>query len=117
MKKIIKQKPQKEQSIDILKRVAKRVEEATIDIHSIKYDIKAMKLDMGFMQSDFAIMKVDVEKMKSDVAETKNQLEEVENRLGKRISHVADLITISMGQKFKIVQKRIQKIERLQQAA
>lgn len=36
MKKITKQKPQDEQSIDILKRVAKRVEEATIDISSIK---------------------------------------------------------------------------------
>ena len=64
MKKFIKQKPQEEKSVDILKRVAKRVEEATVDIHSIKYDIKALKLDMGFMQSDFAIMKVDVEKIK-----------------------------------------------------
>lgn len=110
MKKIIKQKNQDEQSLEILKRVAKRVEEATVDIHSIKYDIKAMKLDMGFMQSDFAIMKVDVEK-------TREELEGVEDRLGKRISHVADLITISMDQKFRTVQKRIQKIEHVQQTA
>lgn len=106
MKKIVRQKPQDEQSLDILKRVAKRVEEATVDIHSIKYDIKAIKLDVGFMQSDFAIMKVDVE-------ETREELREVEDRLGKRISNVADLITISMDQKFKTIQKRIQKIEQI----
>ena len=110
MKKIIKQKPQEEQSIDILKRVAKRVEEATVDIHSIKYDIKTMKLDMGFMQSDFAIMKVDVEKIREE-------LEGVEDRLGKRISHVADLITISMDPKIRTVKKKIKKIEQFQQSA
>jgi len=98
MKKIVKQKSQDEQSVDLLKRVAKRVEEATVDIHSIKYDIKAMKLDMGFIQSDFAIMKVDVEK-------TREELREVEDRLGKRITHVADLITISLGKKLQKVKK------------
>lgn len=110
MKKSIKQKPQDEQILDVLKRLTKRVEESTVDIHSIKYDIKAMKLDMGFMQSDFAIMKVDVEK-------TREELGGVEDRLGKRISHVADLITISMNQKFRTVQRRIKKIEQIQQPA
>lgn len=110
MKKSIKQKPQDEQSLDILKRVAKRVEEATVDIHSIKYDIKAMKLDIGFMQSDFAIMKVDVEK-------TREELEGAEDRLGKRIAHVADLITISLGKKLQKVGKRITKVEKIQQTA
>lgn len=110
MKKTIKQKPQEEKSIDILKKAAKRLEDATVDIHSIKYDIKAMKLDMGFMQSDFAIMKVDVEK-------TREELRGVEDRLGKRISHVADLITISTDQKFDKIKKRIQKLEQIQQPA
>ncbi len=106
MKKIVKQKPQDEQSIDILKRVAKRVEEATVDIHSLKFDVKAMKLDMGFIQSDFAIMKVDVEKIREE-------LEGVEDRLGKRIAHVADLITISLGKKL----QKVQKLEQLQESA
>lgn len=108
MKKIAKQKPQEEQVLEVLKRLTKRMEEATVDIHSIKYDIKAVKLDLGFMQSDFAIMKVDVER-------TREELKGVEDRLGKRISNVADLITISMDQKFKIVEKRIKKVEHIQQ--
>lgn len=105
-----KTKPQDSQVLEVLKRLTKRIEEATVDIHSIKFDVKATKLDVGFMQSDFAIMKVDVE-------ETREELKEVEERLGKRISHVADLITISLGQKIGKIEKQIQKIERAQQAS
>ncbi|MBF8250164.1 MAG: hypothetical protein HW400_765 [Candidatus Levybacteria bacterium] len=100
----MKQKIKDEQFIDILKKVAKRVEEATVDIHSIKFDIKAMKLDMGFMQSDIAIMKVDMEK-------TREELQTVKVELGKRITNVADLITISLDQKFGRIEKRIKKLE------
>lgn len=104
------QKPQDEQILDVLKRLTKRIEESTVDIHSIKYDIKVMKLDVGFMQSDFAIMKVDVEK-------TREELGGVEDRLGKRITHVADLTTIDLGEKLRIHEKRIKKLEHIQESA
>ena len=110
MKKIIKQKTKEEQSINILKQVARRVEGASVDIHSLKFDVKAMKLNMGFIQSDFAIMKVGVERMREE-------LKGAEDRLGKRITHVADLITISMDQKMRRAEKRIRQIERIQQTA
>lgn len=114
MKKPIEQKPQDEQVLDVLKRLTKRIEETTVDIHSIKFDVKAMKLDVGFMQSDFAIMKVDMEKMREELDD---KLSGVEDRLGKRILHVADLITISMDQKFRTIEKKIRKIEHIQQSA
>lgn len=110
MKKIVKQKPQDEQVLDVLKKLTKRIEEATVDIHSIKFDVKATKLDVGFMQSDFAIMKVDVEKIKEQIEQAKEGLE-------KRITHVADLITISLGNKLQKVKKRVHKLERVQQTA
>jgi len=110
MKKIVKQKPQDELVLEVLKKLTKRIEEATVDIHSIKIDIKETKLDVGFMQSDFAIMKIDIERIREE-------LEKVEERLGKRIANVADLITMSMTQKFKTVEKRIKKLEQVQQTA
>lgn len=100
----MKKKIKDEQFIDILKRVAKRVEEATVDIHSMKIDQKLMKFDIMGLKSDSAIMKVDVEKIRE-------QLEGAEDRLGKRITSVADLITISLDQKFGKIEKRIKKIE------
>lgn len=64
MKKIIKQKPQDEQSIDILKRVAKRVEEATIDISDMKTDLKMLKFNLIRIEHDTGIMKADIERMR-----------------------------------------------------
>ncbi len=110
MKKILKQKSQDEQILEVLKRLTKRIEEVTVDIHSIKFDVKETKLDVGYIQSDLAIMKVDIEKIREE-------LEEAEERLGKRISNVADLMTISLGQKFGKIEKRIRKIEQVQQAS
>ena len=66
MKKTIKQKPQEEQSIDILKRVAKRVEEATVDIHELKTDLKWLKIKIYSIEDNTNIMKVDVERMKEN---------------------------------------------------
>lgn len=114
MKKIAKQRPQDEQVLDVLKRLTKRIEEATVDIHSIKYDVKSTKLDVGFMQSDFAIMKVDIEKLRTELD---NKLTDIEGRLNKRLTHVADLITVELGGKLQNHEKRIQKIEHVQQTA
>lgn len=62
MKKI-KSSPKTEESIDILKKLAKRVEEAVIDIHETKRDLKFMKLKLISVEHNTQIMKVDVEKM------------------------------------------------------
>jgi len=121
MKKTIKQKPQEEQSIDILKRVAKRVEDATVDINDIRYDLKSVKLRLGNVEHNTEIMKVDIEKLKFDMEDMKNDLgdkiEGSENRLNKRIQHVADLITIELGGKLQNHEKRIKKLEYIQQIA
>ena len=110
MKKILKQKPQKENSIDILKKVAKRVEEATVDISSMKHDLKFMNARLGIVEHNTEVMKVDMEKMR-------NEMVEVEMRLGKRISNVADLITTELGGKLQNHEKRIKKLEHIQQSA
>ena len=74
MRKIAPRKPQEEKVIDILKRLAKRMEEATVDIHSIKFGVKRMKLDMSNIESDSAIMKVDIEKMRDEMGEIKGDV-------------------------------------------
>lgn len=117
MKKTTKQKPQEEQSIDILKRVAKRVEEATIDISDMKSDLKMVNLRLGVVEHNTEIMKVDIENMKVDMGELGNKIDGVENRLDKRIEHVADLIIIELGGKLQNHEKRIKKLEYIQQAA
>ncbi len=101
----MKQKIKEEQSIDILKRVAKRVEEATIDISDMKSDLKMVSIRLSRVEHNTEIMKVDIETMKVDLGETRNELGEVEERLGKRITHVADLITISLGKKLQHIQQ------------
>lgn len=65
------QKPQESQILDVLTKLTKRIEEATVDIHSIKHDIKAMKLDMKGIESDTAIMKVDIERLRNEMGEMK----------------------------------------------
>ncbi len=121
MKKILKHKPQEEQSIDILKRVAKRVEEATVDLASIKTDVKFTKLRLSNVEHNTEIMKVDIEKLKFDIADVKEGLEDkltgLETRLNKRIEHVADLITVELGGKLQNHEKRIKKMENIQQTA
>jgi len=121
MKKIVKQKPQDELVLEVLKKLTKRIEEATVDIHSIKFDVKETKLDVGFMQSDFAIMKVDIEKLKSDMTGMETNLGDklvgLESRLNERIGHVADLITVELGGKLRNHEKRIKKLEQVQQTA
>lgn len=64
MKKPIRQKSQDEQSIDILKRIAKRIEDATVDIHTMKIDLKWLKIRIDSIEHNTNIMKVDIEKMR-----------------------------------------------------
>lgn len=110
MKKIIKQEPQEEKSIDILKRVAKRVEDATIDIGEMKKSLRLVNVRLSNVESDTGIIKVDVEKIREELAES-------ETRLNKRITRVADLITLNLSDKLQSHEKRIKKIEQIQQAA
>src|SRR3989344_4163884 len=98
MKKTIKQKPQDEQPTDILKRIAKRVEETTIDISNMKSDLKMVSLRLSGVEHNTEIMKVDVEKIKFDISNAEE-----------------NLITIEFGGKLRNHEKRIRKIERIQQ--
>lgn len=110
MIKITKQKLQQEKSIDILKKVAKRVEDATIDIGEMKRSLRFVNLRLSEVESNTGIIKVDVEKIREELAGT-------ETRLNKRITRVADLITLNLGDKLQSHEKRIKKIEQIQQAA
>lgn len=110
MKKTVKQKPQDEQSIDILKRVAKRVEDATVDIGEMKRSLRLVNLRLSTVESNTGIMKVDVEKIREELVGA-------ETRLNKRITRVADLITLNLGDKLQNHEKRIKKIEHIQLSA
>ncbi len=77
MKKPAKQKPQEEKSIDILKKVAKRVEEATIDISDIKSDFKMVSLRLSNVEYNTKMMKVDIEKMRDEIEAMKKDIREV----------------------------------------
>jgi len=116
MKKI-QQTPKGKNTIDILKRVAKRVEETTIDISDMKSDLKMVNLRLGKVEHNTELMKVDMEKMKVDMGELGNKIDGVENRLNRRIEHVADLITIELGGKLQNHEKRIKRLEHIQQSA
>ena len=70
----IQRKPKEEQTIDILKRVAKRVEEATVDISSIKTDLKFVNLRLGGVELNTDLMKVDIENMKNDMGDMKSEI-------------------------------------------
>jgi len=71
MKKIVKQKPQDGQATDILERVAKRIEDATIDINDMKSDLKMVSLRLSGVEHNTKMIKVDVEKMKDEMGEIK----------------------------------------------
>lgn len=114
MKKITRQKPQDEQSIDILKRVARRVEDATIDIGEMKRSLRFVNLRLSAVESNTGIMKVDIEKMREEMSE---KLVGLETRLNKRITRVADLITINLSDKLQNHEKRIKKLKHIQQTA
>jgi len=51
------------------------------------------------------------------MGELGNKIDGVENRLNRRIEHVADLITIELGGKLQNHEKRIKRLEHIQQSA
>ena len=81
MKKTYKQKLQEEQSVDILKRVAKRVEETTIDISDMKSDLKMVNLRLSGVEHNTEMMKVDMEKMRGDIVDLRGGLKEVRGEI------------------------------------
>ncbi|MBI4078742.1 MAG: hypothetical protein HY429_00355 [Candidatus Levybacteria bacterium] len=106
----MKQKTKEENTVDILKRIAKRVEEASVDVNDIKFDLKSIKARLGNVEHNTAVMKIDMEKLRE-------QLEKTEARLDKRIMNVGDLITIAFTKRFEKVEKRVSKLEHQQAVA
>lgn len=113
----VQKKPKDNQTLDILKRLARRIEDATVDIHDIRFDLKSVKLRLSNVEHNTELIKVDMEKLKVDVEELGNKIDGVENRLNRRIEHVADLITVEFGGKLQDHEKRIKKLEHVQQAS
>jgi len=62
----MKQKSTDEEIIDYLKRILKRVEEATIDISNMKTDLKMLKFNLMRIEHDSELMKADVERMREN---------------------------------------------------
>ncbi|MBI2028709.1 MAG: hypothetical protein HYT07_03830 [Candidatus Levybacteria bacterium] len=122
------QQKQQEAILSILKPIAKRIEEATVDIHEMKTDLKWVNLRLSNLEGDTKIMKVDIIKVRGDIDNMRGDMNQmrsvledkligIENRLHKRITNVADLIAMSLVKEFKTVDKRIRKIELAQQPA
>ena len=107
-------KAQEETATNILKQLAKRMEDATVDIHSIKGNVAGMYLVLDTVKMDVKLIKSDVEKLRDENHEIKEELKETESRLDKRIEHVADLITVELGGKLYNHEKRIAKLEQVQ---
>lgn len=116
MKKI-KSSPKTEESIDILKKLAKRVEEAVIDIHETKRDLKFMKLKLISVEHNTQIMKVDVEKMNAYVDELGKEMKTI----GKETTGIIDLTAeilekMVTQQEFKNISHRVDRLELVQKA-
>lgn len=78
MKKV-QQKLKDDQTINILKGVAKRVEEATIDISDMKSDLKMVSLRLSNVEHNTKMMKVDIEKMRAVLDEVKRSTDDLIN--------------------------------------
>lgn len=116
----MKQKPNYSYLANILKQLIKRVEEATVDIHSIKFDVKTMKLDMKSIKSDSAIMKVDIEKMRDESKTYKDEiLTELDGVMGE-LGVMRDENALGAGQTSQLREevesheKRIKHLEKIQ---
>ncbi len=77
MKKSPNNKPEDGQIFDALKRLIARIEDATIDIGSIKTDLKFVNLRLTRVEHNTDITKVDVEKIKGEMVEMKKDIREV----------------------------------------
>lgn len=119
----MKQKSNDSQLADILKQLTKRVEEATVDIHSIKFDVKFMKLDMKSIKSDSAIAKVDIERIRDESKIYKDEIlakmDEVMGELG--VMRDENIIgsgqTSQLREEVENHEKRITSLEKIQQVA
>lgn len=111
--------PKEENIMQILKRLVKRVEEATVDIHEMKNDLKFVKLRLGSVEDSTKIMKVDMEKMREDISEIKGETNEIKTDVKKvwreveDLSHTSEEILIKMvvQKEFKDLSQRVAALE------
>ncbi|MBI4084587.1 MAG: hypothetical protein HY431_01645 [Candidatus Levybacteria bacterium] len=52
---------------DVLNRLTRRIEEATVDIHEMKRDLKFVNLRLHTVEKNTEITKIDVEKIRQNV--------------------------------------------------
>lgn len=88
----MKQKTKEEQSIDILKRLAKRIEQATVDTHDIKFDLKAVKLRLGKVEDNTDIMKVDIENTRGDIEKIKKDIKDIKRNTDDLMETTAEIL-------------------------
>lgn len=88
----MKQKTKEDQSIDILKLIAKRVKEASIDISSMKTDLKSVNLRLSNVEHNTKIIKVDIEKMEEEIGTMKKDVKEVKRNTESLIEATAHIL-------------------------
>lgn len=74
MKKIQTKTKNNENISDVIKRLVKRIEDATVDIHEMKSDFKFVRLRLGNVEHNTEITKVDMEKLKEKMGDLSNDM-------------------------------------------
>ncbi len=77
--------PKEDSVIDVLKKLTKRIEEATVDIHNIRGDTVWINLKIRGIEADTGVIKSDMEKMRSDVQNIRVEIKEAVIDLEKKI--------------------------------
>lgn len=111
-------KDNNDEILKILKRVSARVEDATIDIHSLKIDVKDVKLRMNALEKNTDLIRVDVENLKEDVREVKSDVKNVKKEIHSIIENQTEIFSKMVTQKeFSEHTARISSIERILKAS
>lgn len=98
--------------LNILKKISKRVEDATIDIHEIKRDLKLTRLRLSSVERNTELVKIDVEKIKEDLEVVKQDVGELKKENKSHIEMTTEILANAVTQKeFTALSKRVSHIE------
>lgn len=85
----VRKNSENEKLTDILKRLTKRMEEATVDVHEMKSDLKFVKLGLDAVDANTNIMKVDIEKMRDVLEKVKKDTDSLIDTTSEMLANMA----------------------------